>query len=158
MGLRLRPFRTSCAKQAKSTWATLIRTGVGRALPSSGVAATWSTLWTSWTVLSLEGEGSGSLKRAREAVVVAVAVAGLAPGPGPGPAHGGPAGLVLAPGPAQSLVTGDPEDPQTRIAPGLDPGLEPEGPGAAAAPKMMPSFGQPGLWRLGLSLLSPTIR
>merc|ERR550532_87677 len=87
-------------------------------------------------VLSLEGEGSGSLKRAREAVVVAVAVAGL----GPGPAHGGPAGLVLAPGPAQSLVTGDPEDPQTRIAPGLDPGLEPEGPGAAAAPKMMPSF------------------
>merc|ERR1712037_913128 len=124
MGLRLRPFRTSCAKQAKSTTPTLIRTGVGRALPSSGVAATWSTLWTSWTVLSLEGEGSGSLKRAREAVVVAVAVAGLAPGPGPGPAHGGPAG------PAQSLVTGDPEDPRTRIAPGLDPGLEPEGPGA----------------------------
>merc|ERR1719341_3075881 len=108
-------------------------------------------------VLSLEGEGSGSLKRAREAVVV-VAVAGLAPGPGQGPAHGGPAGLVLAPGPAQSLVTGDPEDPLTRIAPGLDPGLEPEGPGAAAAPKMMPSFGQPGLWRLGLSLLSTTIR
>jgi len=94
-------------------------------------------------VPSLEGEGSGSLKRAREAVVVAVAVAGLALGPGQGLARGGPVGLVLAPGPAQSLVTG-PGDPQTRIAPGLDPGLEPGGPGAAAAPKIMPSFGQPG--------------
>merc|ERR1712008_149729 len=73
-------------------------------------------------------------KRAREAVVAAAAT-GLAQDPGQGPAHaGGPVGLVLAPGPAQSLVTGR-GGLQKRIARGLAPGLEPEGPGAAAAHK-----------------------
>merc|ERR1711971_549157 len=72
----------------------------------------------------------GSLKKAREAaVVVAAAVAGLAPGPG-----GGRVGPALAPGPAQSLATG-PGDLETRIAQGPDPGLEPGGQEAAAAPK-----------------------
>jgi len=112
-------------------------------------------------VPSLEGEGSGSLKRAREVVVVAAAVAGPAPGPGQGPAPGGPAGLVLARGPAQSLVTG-PGDLQTKIAPGLDPGLEPGGLGAAAAPKNDAKFWAARIhdvaWRLGFSFLSPTIR
>merc|ERR1719237_2059681 len=74
-------------------------------------------------VLSWEGEGSGSLKRAREAVVVVAAVAGLARGPGRVPAQGGRVGPALAPGPAQSLATGP------------DPGLEPGGQEAAAAPK-----------------------
>jgi len=111
-------------------------------------------------VLNSEGEGSGSLKRAREVVVVA-AVAGPAPGPGQGPAPGGPAGLVLARGPAQSLVTG-PGDLQTKIAPGLDPGLEQGGLGAAAAPKNDAKFWAARIhdvaWRLGFSFLSPTIR
>merc|ERR1712037_324641 len=66
---------------------------------------------------------------------MAAAVAGPALGPGQGPAHRGPAGLVLAPGPAQSLVTGPGDLARRialvrRIAPGLDPGLEPGGPGA----------------------------
>merc|ERR1719458_1488003 len=107
-------------------------------------------------VLNSEGEGSGSLKRAREVVVVA-AVAGPAPGPGQGPAPGGPAGLVLARGPAQSLVTG-PGDLQTKIAPGLEQG----GLGAAAAPKNDAKFWAARIhgvaWRLEFSLLSPTIR
>ena len=151
-----RTWRTSCAKQAKSTTPTLIRTGVGRELPSSGVAATWSTLWTSWTVLSLEGEGSGEFSsstppspmlkhrykgttprifeegkggggggggrgrsRSRSRFVSShyrfsvwepflvdtwskMQVCNIPGFSGPGPAHGGPAGLVLAPGPAQS--------------------------------------------------------
>jgi len=93
-------------------------------------------------VPSLEEEGSGSLKRAREAVVVAVAVAGLALGPG--------------------LVTG-PGDLETRIAPGPDPGLEPGGPGAAAAPEDDAKFlgsqeKHDVTWRLGFFFLSPTIR
>jgi len=113
-------------------------------------------------VLSLEGEGSGSLKRAREAVVAAAAVAGLALGPGRGQAHGGRAGLVLARGLAQSLVTG-PGDLETRIAPGPDPGLEPGGPGAAAAPEDDAKFlgsqeKHDVTWRLGFFFLSPTIR
>merc|ERR1719362_2468477 len=95
-------------------------------------------LWTSWMVPSLEGEGSGSLKRAREAVVVE-AVAGLAPGPGLAPAQGGRVDPALAPGPAQSLGTG-PGDLETRIAPGPDPGLEPGGQEAAAAPKNDATF------------------
>merc|ERR1711928_7053 len=90
-------------------------------------------------VLSLEGEGSGFLKRAREVVVVEAAVAGLAPGPGLAPAQGGRVGPALAPGPAQSLATG-PGDLETRIAPGPDPGLEPEGQEAAAAPKNDATF------------------
>merc|ERR1719237_1754695 len=86
-------------------------------------------------VLSLEGEGSGSLKRAREAVVVVAAVAGLAPGPGRVPAQGGRVGPALA----QSPATG-PGDLETRIAQGPDPGLEPGGQEAAAAPKNDATF------------------
>jgi len=105
-------------------------------------------------VLNLEEEGSGSLKRAREAVAAAAAEEDLAQGPGQDRVHGVPVGLALAPGPAQSLAT-DRGGLQTRIAPGLDPGLEPGGPGAAAAAapkddaKCWAARIQDVAWRLG---------
>ena len=47
------------------------------------------------------------------------------------------------------LVTGDPEDPQTRIAPGLDPGKISEAGGAVEAffPRRMSNILSEGGWR-----------